>query len=36
MNPGLDVETASLAAVAARAAESKDGEAIEVLDVSCW
>jgi ribosome-associated protein len=34
MNPGLDVETASLAAIAARAAESKDGEAIEVLDVS--
>ena len=33
MNPGLDVETASLAAVAARAAESKDGEAIEVFDV---
>ena len=34
MNPGLDDETASLAAIAARAAESKDGEAIEVLDVS--
>ena len=34
MNPGLDVETVLLAVVAARAVESKDGEVIEVFDVS--
>lgn len=34
MSSGLDDDIAALATVAARAAESKDGEAIEVLDVS--
>ena len=34
MSSGLDDDIAALATVAAQAAESKDGEAIEVLDVS--